>query len=369
LARHLIIDICYPSDIAQQPRRHMKRNLGGMGFTEGRKHLRTAAARQCGRLVNKTALADARRSRHIHDAPMTADGPIQHACDGVQFPLTSNQSGARQPHLRGPRPHGDQATSQDRFIGTLDTHHLRLTQSRSVINQSRGGRAKHHPTRRSDRLHPLSHPHLLTNRGVTERPRTDFPGDHLTGVQSNPQQQVDAVAVLDVGGKPVRLLLNCHRRQTRSNSVVLHCYRCAEHRHDPVTGELVHRAAIPLDHRRAALNQFGHDLAQPLGTDGRCNVHRMNNIGEQDGYLLVLSRLADVCDWRTALVTELGVRWQFGAARPTRQSSCCQCTATVLNAVHVSIVSPLLRDVRHIAVPSPIRSFGSLVSRFRDGSQ
>jgi hypothetical protein len=37
---------------------------------------------------------------------------------------------------------------------------------------------------------------------------------------------------------------------------------------------------------------------------------------------------------------------------PHDSSSCCQCTATVLNAVHVSIVSPLLRDVSHIAAIS-----------------
>ena len=34
-------------------------------------------------------------------------------------------------------------------------------------------------------------------------------------------------------------------------------------------------------------------------------------------------------DRRAALVTELGVRRQLRAARPTRQSRCCQSTATV----------------------------------------
>lgn len=69
-----------------------------------------------------------------------------------------------------------------------------------------------------------------------------------------------------------------------------------------------------------------------------------------------------MCDWCTALITELGVRRQFGAARPTQQRGCCQCTATVPRAVHVSIVSPLVSDVRHIAEPSPTRSFEILIS-------
>jgi hypothetical protein len=83
----------------------------------------------------------------------------------------------------------------------------------------------------------------------------------------------------------------------------------------------------------------------------------MHHVGEQHGDLFVLSRSADVCDRCGALVTELRVRRQLRAARPTRQSRCCQCTATVVSTgVHVNIVSPLVNDVRHIAVPPQTRS-------------
>ena len=141
----------------------------------------------------------------------------------------------------------------------------------------------------------------------------------------------------------------------------------AEHRHDAVAGETVDRAAVPLNHHCRTVDQIGHDLAQPLRTDRRRDVHRMHHIGEQHRHLLVLRRSGGLCDRRTALVTELGVRRQFGAARPTRQSRRCQSTATIPAAVHVSIVSPLVSDVRHIAVPSPRRSFETLVCRlFRD---
>ena len=119
-----------------------------------------------------------------------------------------------------------------RFIGTLDLNQLRLTESRCAINQSRGGRAEHHPTGGCHRLHPLSHPDLLTDGGVTESARTDLTGDHLTGVQADPQPQVDTVAVLDLGGKPLRLVLNTQRRQAGTNGVVLQRDWRAEHRHD-----------------------------------------------------------------------------------------------------------------------------------------
>ncbi len=123
------------------------------------------------------------------------------------------------------------------------------------------------------RFHPLRHADLLTNGGVTERPRTDLTGDHLTGVKSHPQLQIDLVAVFDLSGKPRVLILNAQRRQTGTNSVVLQRHWRTEHRHDPVAGELVHRAAVTLYYCRSTVDQVGHDLTKPLGTDGRCDVH------------------------------------------------------------------------------------------------
>ena len=86
----------------------------------------------------------------------------------------------------------------------------------------------------------------------------------------------------------------------------------------PSPVNLSDRAAIPLHHHRRTVDQFGHDLAQPLRTHRRRDVHRMHHVGEQHRHLLVLRRCGGVRDRRTALVAELGVRRQFGAARPTR---------------------------------------------------
>ena len=151
--------------------------------------------------------------------------------------------------------------ARDRLVGTLDLNRLGLTQGRCAINQSGGGRAEHHPTRRGDRLHPLRHPDLLTDSGVTERPRTDLTGDHLTGVQAHPQPQVDTVAILDLGGEPLRFLLKTHRRQAGANSMVLQRDWCAEHRHDAVAGELAQRSAVAFHHGCGTVQQFGHDFA------------------------------------------------------------------------------------------------------------
>ena len=76
-----------------------------------------------------------------------------------------------------PFPDAQQPLGGHRFIGTLDLNQLGLDQGRRAINQPCGGRAEHHPTRRSNRLHPLSHPDLLADRGVTQCVRTDLPGE------------------------------------------------------------------------------------------------------------------------------------------------------------------------------------------------
>jgi hypothetical protein len=46
--------------------------------------------------------------------------------------------------------------------------------------------------------------------------------------------------------RPLGLLLNAQGRQTGTNGVVLQRHRRTEHRHDPVTAELVHRARADL---------------------------------------------------------------------------------------------------------------------------
>ena len=86
------------------------------------------------------------------------------------------------------------ATSSRRRAITGDCAPLIRTLSGSLehdalLNQPRSGFTEHHSAGRRDRLHPLRHADLLTDRGVTPRPRTHFAGDHLTGIQPDPQLQ------------------------------------------------------------------------------------------------------------------------------------------------------------------------------------
>ena len=87
------------------------------------------------------------------------------------------------------------------MIGTLDLNQLRVTEHRRALDQPCGGGAEHHPTRRCRRFHPLGHADLLTDRGVTRAARTDLPGDHLPGVQPDPQLKLDTIAAGDLLGQ------------------------------------------------------------------------------------------------------------------------------------------------------------------------
>jgi hypothetical protein len=138
-----------------------------------------------------------------------------------------------------------------------------------------------------------------------------------------------------------------------------------------VARELVHRAAVALHRHHRAINQIGHDLPQAFRTDGCRDVHRVHDVGEQHGDLLVLSRLGGgLYEWRTAFATELGRRTGRRAAGITGEPRLGQPTDTIPAGVHVNIVSLLVTDVRHITVPSPRRSFETLICRhLRDSVQ
>ena len=84
-----------------------------------------------------------------------------------------------------------------------------------------------------------------------DTPRTDFTGNNPARIQTHPQPQIHAVTAPHLSRQPVRLLLDGQRRQARPDRMILQRHRRPEQRHQAITGELRHRAAVPAHHRRA----------------------------------------------------------------------------------------------------------------------
>ena len=193
-----------------------------------------------------------------------------------------------------------------------------FAESSRALEKSGCRRAENYTPWRCHRSHALGQLDRFTKRSVRERPRTDFTGNHLTGIEAHSQLRIHTVARTDVDGKPLGLLLNPQRSQTGTNRVVLQRHRRTEHRDDPVTREFVHRAAIPPHHRRSLLDQVGHDLTQSLRPDGRADLNRVHHIGDQDGHLLVFSRDIPLRNSCTAAVTEPRALTRLGATCAAR---------------------------------------------------
>ena len=139
-----------------------------------------------------------------------------------------------------------------------------------------------------------------------------------------------------------------------------------------VTGELAHRAAVALHHRRRTVDQIGHDLAQPLRTDCRRDVHRMHNIGEQHRDLLVLRRSGGVCDRCTAPNSKFCNECGAPLTHASRSAEYKQVTVLFADVVHsmdiaAAVGAERLREIMAELVDraaAVVQRYGGTVDKF-----
>jgi hypothetical protein len=211
--------------------------------------------------------------------------------------------------------HAEQPARGHRRIEILDADRLLVAEDGGVFDQPGGGLAEHDTARLCRRFHPLCQTHMLAHGGVTHCTRGDFACDDFAGVESDAHAEIDGVLAFHLGRELGGLLLYAQRGQAPPNRMILEGDGRAEDRHDAVAGEFVQGAAVPRDDLGRAVDQLRHDLAQPLRTDGRRDVHRVHDVGEKDRDLLVFRvRRLGPCHRRAAPVAELGVLQQLGAA-------------------------------------------------------
>ena len=151
----------------------------------------------------------------------------------------------------------------------------------------------------------------------------------FTGVDADPQAQLDAVLVAHAVGEPTESALQLQPGSDRPEGVVLGDLGQTEDRHHPVAGELDDGAGVILDRRSQDLEVRRQRRASRLGVDAFPERRRPDEIAEQRSHVLADS----VGDWspllgagirrrrrgdrRPALVAELRTRRLLGLARST----------------------------------------------------
>jgi len=79
---------------------------------------------------------------------------------------------------------------------------------------------------------------------------------------------------------------------------------CAEHRHQPVSGELVNSAPVALYHRGRQIEQLVDDLAQSFGFQRGGEPHRLHHIREKGCDLVAFEGRVSRVDGRAAGITK-----------------------------------------------------------------
>ena len=206
--RGLVLEAAYREDVTQQACGRVERDLGGVRFAVRRENLNGPASGDRSDLPCHAALANSGRPNQPDNAAPTVHRLVEHRPDGAQLPLTANKGR----HLTGPPPTlaGDcqQAAGSHRRLHTLDRDAFRFTEHDRFTHQSCGGFTEHHSAGRRDRLHALRQADLLTDCGLTQRPRAHFTGDDLAGIQPDSQLQRHSVALLHLAAQPIDLFVD-----------------------------------------------------------------------------------------------------------------------------------------------------------------
>ena len=250
----------------------MEGDLTGMGFAIGGNHLHAVALRESCGIRGDPALTDARRSLDADDAALSLDGVIESPLEYGHFSLSADEC-CQSPPRSTAIADGQQLARGDGLGRALDSDHLRVAQLCGVIHQPRRGLAEHHSTRGCGRLHPLRHPDVLADCRVLDGIPSAVPGDHHSGVETDPQLQRDAVTALHLRGQRQNLGLDVQRGQARAKSMVFQRFRGAEERHDSIAGELVQGATVAPDDGGRAGDHVAHQFAKALGAERGSDVH------------------------------------------------------------------------------------------------
>ena len=188
------------------------------------------------------------------------------------------------------RPQPDEPVGDERLALALGVDGRRRLGVHEVGDGRVGRRAEQHLAGRGGLLEPGRDVDGVAGRellvGASPPPTMTSPvliagaGDDL-----------DAVVALELGVQLAQRIADLGRRADGAKRVVLAHGRHAEHGHDRVADELLHRAAVALEHGLDGLEVAPHDAAEELGVEPLAERGRPGDVGEEDGDDLARLRL------------------------------------------------------------------------------
>ena len=115
--------------------------------------------------------------------------------------------------------------------------------------------------------------------------------DHLAGVDPDPLLEAQAESLLEPVVQQLERAAHLVGGPDGAQRVVLVDERHAEDGHDRVADELLHGAAVPLEHRPHLVEVADHHAPHRLGIHALAEAREARDVAEQDGHRLAEERL------------------------------------------------------------------------------
>jgi hypothetical protein len=202
---------------------------------------------------------------------------------------------------------------------------------------------------RREVLHPRREADGVPDGGVLHvQIRTDAADHYLAGVQSDPDGEAQALLAAQLPCVQAERVAQVQGRVARAPGVVLVRDRCAEDRHDAVTGVLVDGPFESVDAFREDRVEAVEDPAPILGIDVLGEVHRALHVREHHRHLLALpvERALHLAD----LVGKMRRHGELDVRRDVRRR---ETLTAVVAEPGVAAVLPPARVTAHPAQDAP----------------
>jgi hypothetical protein len=245
-------------------------------------------------LVDQPGLADAGLADQHHDRAVASGRLPEPGGQPFELEIASDEGGqpslsrhlqpcpSRQFRRHGPHP--------DRLGLPLDRELAEVGEIEIAVGQAMRVRAERDLSGLGDVQDPRGQIGGIAHRRVVHAKVTpDGTHHHRTGIDADPDPEVDTVTLLHVIAKRLQAGPDAQRRAQRAMRVVLVGDRGAEERHHAVAEKLVDGPLVRMDGGEDDLEASIHDFVDGLGIESGRQRGEAGDIREQHGDLLALA--------------------------------------------------------------------------------